>query len=162
MATSSTNLGLSGIASGVDTSAIIEKLMALERGSTTRLQLSQAKLQTRDDALKAIQTKLTDLKTAATALKDPKLWVAKSAVETSDATKLGVTLTGGAPIGSTSVEILGLASSSQRAFGFTPSSTARTLTLTPTAPGASPTTLNVAADASIDSIAASINRSTPR
>ena len=48
--------GLSGLASGVDTSAIVEQLMALERQGKTRLQLRQT-------SLTAQQTTLTDLKT---------------------------------------------------------------------------------------------------
>ena len=36
------DLGLSGLASGVDTSAIVEQLMAIERQGKTRLQLRQS------------------------------------------------------------------------------------------------------------------------
>ena len=55
------NLGLSGIASGVDTASIVAQLMALERQSTTRLGYRQTAVTGEQTGLKEIATKLTAL-----------------------------------------------------------------------------------------------------
>jgi flagellar motor switch protein FliN len=55
------NLGLAGIASGVDTNAIVDQLMALERQSLTRLGYRQAALTGQQNALKDVASKLAAL-----------------------------------------------------------------------------------------------------
>jgi flagellar hook-associated protein 2 len=151
------DLSLSGLASGVDTSSIVSQLMAIERQSITRLGLSQSKLQTRDSGLKDVQSKLSALKSAAQALRSPDLWASKQTVESSDPTRVGVAIKGGAGIGGATFEVIGLANSAQRTYGFTQSAAERTLTLTPSGTGATPTTVTVAADAKLEDLAAAIN-----
>lgn len=153
-------LSLSGLASGVDTSSIVSQLMAIERQSLTRLQLSQSRLQSRDTGLKDVQSKLSALKSAAEALRSPDLWADKQTVESSDPTRVGVALKGGAGIGGATFEVVGLANSAQRSYAFTPSASQRTLTLTPSGPGAGPSTLTVGADAKLEDVAAAINNGT--
>jgi flagellar hook-associated protein 2 len=55
---------VSGIASGLDTQAIIRQLMSLERIPVTRLQQQQADLRKVDDAWKQVNTKLSAMRTA--------------------------------------------------------------------------------------------------
>ena len=57
--------GLSGLASGVDTSSIVDKLIAIERQQNARLGLRKSAVQARQTGLKDIATKLNALKTAA-------------------------------------------------------------------------------------------------
>jgi hypothetical protein len=71
MATTTTSsLGLSGLASGVDTSAIVDQLMAIDRQSTTRITYRQSNVTGLRNSPKAIASKLSALKDAAKRLYD--------------------------------------------------------------------------------------------
>jgi flagellar hook-associated protein 2 len=152
--------GLAGIASGVDTATIVSQLMALERQSLTRLQVNQSRLQVRDTGLKDVQSKLSALKSAAQALRSPEMWASKQTVESSDPTRVGVALKGGAGIGGATLDVIALANSSQRSYGFTSAAADRTLTVTPSAAGSTPSSIAVPANATLDEVAASINANT--
>src|SRR6187200_3528010 len=89
------SLALSGLASGVDTSAIIQQLMAIESQGKTRLTNKQSQSQAREAGLKDIQAKLTALKTAADALAADSTWKSAQTADSSDAARVGVTLLGG-------------------------------------------------------------------
>ena len=58
------SLALSGLASGVDTDAIVQKLMAIESQGRTRLTTKQSQIPGARDRIKDVQAKLTALKTA--------------------------------------------------------------------------------------------------
>jgi flagellar hook-associated protein 2 len=107
-------IGLSGLASGVDTSGIVDQLMAIERRSTTRIKLDQSRLTARDQGLKDISSKLSALRSAAQALRTPELWADKQTVESSSPAQVAVERLSGAGTGATSVRVVALASSSQR------------------------------------------------
>ena len=72
--------GLSGLASGVDTSSIVDKLIAIERQQNARLGLRKSAAQARQTGLKDIATKLNALKTAAQDLASASTWVATQTV----------------------------------------------------------------------------------
>ena len=150
------SLGLSGLASGVDTGGIVERLMALERQSLSRIQLQKSRLTTRDTGLKDIQSKLSALRSAAEALRATGLWSQKQTAESSDPTRVTAEVSSGAGIGATALRIYGLASSSQRTYGYAPSGAAETLSFT-SAGSATPVDLAVPAGATIDSVASMIN-----
>ncbi|MDP9385085.1 MAG: flagellar filament capping protein FliD [Actinomycetota bacterium] len=150
------SLGLSGLASGVDTGGIVERLMALERQSLLRVRLSKSRITARDTGLKDVQSKLSALQSAAEALRSTGLWTQKQTAESSDPTRVSAEVTGGAGIGATSVQVLGLASSTQRTYAYTPSATGDTLSFT-SAGSATKIDLAVPADATIDSVASMIN-----
>ena len=61
-------LSLSGLASGVDTSSIVDQLMALERQKLTTIGYRKAAVTGQQDALKEVASKLSTLKDAALAL----------------------------------------------------------------------------------------------
>ncbi len=150
------SIGLSGLASGVDTGGIVERLMALERQSLSRVQLQKSRLSTRDTGLKDIQSKLSALRSAAEALRAAGLWGQKQTVESSDPTRVSAEVTSGAGIGATSIQVLGLASSTQRTASYTPSTSDQTLEFTP-AGATAPITVNVPAGTSVESLASLIN-----
>ncbi len=106
--------GLLGIASGIDTATIVSQLMAIERRSGTRLQLRQSAVQGQQAAIKSIATKLTALKDAAAALREPATWKAVQSVSSSNTSAVSVTATGGAGIGEHAVQVDRLASSAHR------------------------------------------------
>ncbi|HEX8101406.1 MAG TPA: flagellar filament capping protein FliD [Solirubrobacteraceae bacterium] len=149
-------LALSGLASGVDTSSIVEQLMAIERQPLARLKLNQSRLQTRDSGLKDIQSKLNAFKAAATALKDSSLWAFKQTVDSTDSKLVSGQLTSGAGVGTTTISVLGVASSTQKNYDYTPSAGLQTLTITPQW-GASAFSVDVGANATVDDVAAAIN-----
>jgi len=113
-------LSLSGLASGVDTSSIVDQLMALERQSITRLQYRQSAVTGQQSALKEIASKLSALKTAAQELGAATTWKQTQTAESSDPTRVAVAMTGGAGIGGHSIQVDRLASSMQRGYSFQP------------------------------------------
>jgi flagellar hook-associated protein 2 len=113
-------LALSGLASGVDTSSIVDQLMALERQSITRLKYRQSAVTGQQSALKDVASKLSALKTAAANLSAEGTWKQTQSAESSDPARVAVAMTGGAGIGGHTIQVDRLASSMQRGFSFTP------------------------------------------
>jgi flagellar hook-associated protein 2 len=153
--------GLTGIASGVDTSAIIEKLMDVDRQQTTRLGLRKAAVTARQSGLSNVASELSALKLAAQDLASATTWIATQTVSSTDDAKVSATKIGGAGIGGHSVQVDRLASSAQRGFAFTPSATAGSFDIyygdNPSADGATKVTINVPANATAQDVADAIN-----
>src|SRR4051812_48755658 len=123
MATTSSTQNISGLASGIDTSTIIDQLMAIERQPQTRLKTQVSLSAARKSALSDIQTRLKNLQLAAEDLKSVTLWANKQTVEVNDPTKAAVALSGPAGTGSYQLNIGQLARGSQRWYTYaTPSS----------------------------------------
>lgn len=151
------DLGLSGLASGVDTSAIVAKLMAVESQGRTKIALRQAAVQGQQSALKDIQTRLASLRTAATDLRSGATWAQTQAVESTD-TRVGVAKLSGAGIGGHTIQVDRMASSAQLGFGWTPDTAApHSFTITNQADPAKTMNVSVAAGASIEDVATAIN-----
>jgi len=148
-------LSLSGLASGVDTSSIVDQLMALERQSITRLQYRQSAVGGQQAALKEIASKLAAFRTAAQDLAADGTWKQAQTAESSDPTRVAVAMTGGAGIGGHTIQVDRLASSMQRGFSFTPG--AGTIQISYGSGDPKTMTLNVEADDTLQQIADSIN-----
>jgi flagellar hook-associated protein 2 len=149
------SLALSGLASGVDTSSIVDQLIALDRQGTTRLQNRQSSVTGMQSSLKTIASKLAALKSAASALNDATTWKPKQTVSSSDP-RVAVTQTGGAGIGGHALQVNRLASSAQRGYSL-PGGTAGTLTITSATDSTNTMRVAVAADATPQQIADAIN-----
>src|SRR5215217_1772873 len=106
-------VALTGLASGVDTSAIVAQLMALEGKGKTRLQLRQSSLGAQQTTLKDLKTKLDTLKAAAADLRSASTWSETQTVESTDS-RVAVARIGGAPIGGYAVKVTQLAASAQK------------------------------------------------
>ena len=91
-----TGIQLSGLASGMDTDSIITQLMSIESQPRTRMARQQLVVQTRQTALRSIDTSLTNLKLAAQDLRSAALWVPTQSVSSSDQSIVGAQLTSGA------------------------------------------------------------------
>ncbi|MFN3865151.1 MAG: flagellar filament capping protein FliD [Demequina sp.] len=91
------SLGIDGLASGLDTSAIISQLMQLEAAPQTLLKRKQQDTQSTVTALQAINTKLRSLAEAAAKAASPPAWKALTATSTSPAATAvaSATATGG-------------------------------------------------------------------
>jgi flagellar hook-associated protein 2 len=156
-------ISLSGLASGLDTSAIISQLMALEQNKVTAVQMRQVKVQAHKDDLSSIKSKLDAFKSAAAALSDSATWKATQTTTSADTSKLDIALLGGAGIGGHTVKIDRLASSAQHGFIYTKSANAGSIDVSyaPTAadPNPAKVTIAIAADASASDVAAAINAS---
>jgi flagellar hook-associated protein 2 len=160
-------LSLSGLASGVDTASIVEQLMALERQSVTKIGYRKAAATGQQDALKEVASKLASLKAAGLALSADTTWAQKQTVESSDPTRVAVSMLAGAGIGGQSIHVDRLASSAQRRFEFGAGSfdadgkttVATTLSLA-YADGTSNVTIDIAAGATKQQIVDAINAKT--
>ena len=152
---------LSGMASGLDTEAIVSQLMALEQNKVTAVQRRQIGVQQHKDDLSAIKTKLDALKTAAAALSDTATWKATQTTTSSNPAKIDVSLLGGAGIGGHSIQINKLASSAQHGFTYVPSATAGSLTLhygsDPNLADINKVTISIGANATAADVATAIN-----
>jgi flagellar hook-associated protein 2 len=150
-------LALSGLASGVDTSSIVDQLMALERQKVTRINNKQTSVTAHQTALKAVTDKLNALSTAAAALNDASTWKTAQTSTSSDTTKVAVAQLDGAGIGGHTVSVDRLASSAQHGFSYASAGAAGTFTITA---GSQSATISVGANATAKDIATAINAST--
>ena len=125
-------ISLGGLASGVDSSSIIEQLMQIDAQSKARLQLRQNVLEARQQALSDVKSRLSNLLTAAKDLGTGTAWADVQTLDVSDATKLSAKLLSGAAPGGHEINVTGLARSEQRSYAYTGGS-ASTLSLTTSA-----------------------------
>jgi flagellar hook-associated protein 2 len=150
-------LQLSGLASGVDTSSIVDQLMQLERQKVTRINNRQTSVTAHQTALKSVSDKLNALSSAAAALNDASTWKTAQTSSSSDTTKVAVAQLDGAGIGGHTVTVDRLASSAQHGFSYASAGAAGTFTITSPSGSA---TISVGASASAKDIATAINAST--
>jgi flagellar hook-associated protein 2 len=100
---------LSGLASGLDTDAIVTQLMNVERVPRDRMARQQVTAQARQDALRSVDSKLTALKLAASDLRSALLWIPGQAVSSGDESVLTAKAISGAGPGAYSVTVGALA-----------------------------------------------------
>jgi len=122
-------LSVSGLASGLDTSAIISALMGVEREPVTHLGAEQQKLQAQQSALGQIRSSLQQLATSASEFGLPSLFESSQSVTSSEPLRVAATTTDGAGVGGYEVEVKQLANSAQRSFTFTSPAAADTITI---------------------------------
>jgi flagellar hook-associated protein 2 len=111
---------LGGLASGLDTETLVSSLMAAERGPRIRLDARQQVVEARKTTLQDIQNKLRALQTATADLRSPLLFLPTQSVETSDASRVGVTRTGSVGVGAYMVKVTQVAAAEQRSYAYTP------------------------------------------
>jgi flagellar hook-associated protein 2 len=129
------DLRLSGLSSGLDTSAVIEQLMAIERRPINLMAQNQAKAQKVLDRYRLLNTKLAALQTSAKALQGTSSNFAMSpfsarTATASDTTKLSATADGNAPTGTYSVTVNALAREQKTGGGAFTGAVSGQLTLT--------------------------------
>jgi flagellar hook-associated protein 2 len=104
---------ISGLASGLDTNSIVTQLMQIERQPQTRMKQQQVVYTARQQALKDINTRLSNLQTAIAAPRDPGTWSDRQTVDSNTPSQIGVLRTGGAPPGGYDVVVSRLARAHQ-------------------------------------------------
>ncbi|HET8673489.1 MAG TPA: flagellar filament capping protein FliD [Thermoleophilaceae bacterium] len=147
------NLGLSGLASGIDTTSVVNALMAIAKQPQTALQHKKDQATARSTALGAIQAELDSLKGAIDDLGSPGLFADVQTVDSSDSTKIVASRVSGAGTGGTQIVVSRLASSQQRTYNYTSSSSDTTIDF------GGGKTLTVTAGSSIDDVVSLINSS---
>lgn len=108
---------IGGVASGLDTDAIISQLMQLERVPVVRFQQQQAKLRAVDDAWGEITTKLSAVRTAVDTLRSPSGWAGMVRATSSQPESVAVSASAGATPGSSSFTVERLAAAHQVVVG---------------------------------------------
>jgi flagellar hook-associated protein 2 len=142
---------ITGLASGLDTESIISQLMSIESQGRTRVARQQVTIQARQDALRSVDTKLTNLKLATTDLRSSLLWTATQTASSSNDTVLSTRMTGAAAPGAATINVQNLASAEQH----TIAGDAATGTITISAGSGTPETY--ASYTSIDDLVSQIN-----
>jgi flagellar hook-associated protein 2 len=142
---------ITGLASGLDTETIISQLMSIESQGRTRVARQQVTIQARQDALRSVDTKLTNLKLATTDLRSSLLWTATQTASSSNDTVLSTRMTGAAAPGAATINVQNLASAEQH----TIAGDAATGTITISAGSGTPETY--ASYTSIDDLVSQIN-----
>jgi flagellar hook-associated protein 2 len=122
-------LSFSGLASGLNTTAIIAALMGAEREPVTHLTTQETKLQGEQSALQSVQTSLQSLSFAVAEFTSGAVFENSQTVTSNEPTRVGAAATTGAAIGGYEVEVTKLANSAQRTFTFTSPATEDTLTV---------------------------------
>jgi flagellar capping protein FliD len=85
-----TDLSISGLASGLDTDTVIQKLLGAERRPQIRLKLQQHQAQVRRDALRDVNTRLSSLQRIARDLSHPALWADTQTAASTDSSRVTV------------------------------------------------------------------------
>ena len=111
---------IGGLATGLDTDTLVQKLMAVESRPVTTLQTRKVKYQTLAAAFKDLNSKLSALKARADVLKDPAIFFLRS-VTSSDETVATASATSGTVRGTFSLTASALARGSLAAAGVTKS-----------------------------------------
>jgi flagellar hook-associated protein 2 len=112
-------VSLSGLASGLRTDEIVTQLMQLEARPKTLLQLQQRQVTGRKTALEDVARQLRALTTAIGDLTSTLTWGNVQRVSSSDDTRVGARITGGAPTGTIEVNVLALARAAQATYSTT-------------------------------------------
>lgn len=106
-------VSIGGLGSGFDTAAMVDSLMQVERLPEQRWNVQRQLALTQQTAWQAIKSKLSLLQVATYGL-DTATKASGSLATSSDTSFLTATATNGAPIGTTSVKVVQLATSQQR------------------------------------------------
>jgi flagellar hook-associated protein 2 len=127
----STPMQVTGLASGLDTNAIVQALMATQQQQVTNLQNQQTGLTAMNTQLTNIQSALQKVAADAQALGSPSLFALTQTVSSTNSTLVGATATSnnGAVVGGYQVSVSALASASQKTYSFTSQSSANTVTI---------------------------------
>lgn len=116
MATPLINIG--GLASGLDTNAIVAQMMQIERLPRAKLDNKASLVTARQNLLQDFQSRLRAVEAAARDLRSVTLWSQSQTVASSDPTRVRAVIGTGAGVGGYQIEVSQLANSAQRTYAF--------------------------------------------
>lgn len=111
-------INLTGLATGLDTGALIDNLLAIERTPRTRMAQQQTAQLGAKSSLQAVSDALKKLQTAAQALSDPSIFGNKQAAQIGNAQTATATIVSGAPSGGYALQVDRLARSAQSSYAY--------------------------------------------
>jgi flagellar hook-associated protein 2 len=147
---------ISGLASGLDTSAIISALMGVAQLPENAVKNQITVEQARQSAYTAVQSELQDLTSSFQSLTDVTAWAPVQSISSSSPSTVGVTITGGAAAGAYDVAVTQLARANQ--FTASGGATAAGADVIHIATASGTTDVKIAAGDSLSTIAAKINQ----
>ena len=150
---------ISGLASGIDTNSIVSQLMSIERQPQVRLQNQQTVEQARQQALRDVNTRLSNLQDAIAGLRDPGTWADQQSVDSSDPTHITAIRTGGAAAGGYQISVTRLARAQQLTQGTTASAASADGTLTIAVGTGASVDVSLSAGDSLQAVADKVNGS---
>jgi len=143
-------INITGLSSGLNTTEIINALMAVQRLPVGQLTNQQTKLQAEQTQLRQVQAGLQQLAFSAADLSSPTLFQTSQTVTSSNPNQITALSTSGAGVGGYQVNVTQLANSAQRTFTFTSPASADTITI-------DGQEIKLKAGASIQELASTIN-----
>jgi flagellar hook-associated protein 2 len=152
-----TGISLGGLASGLDTEALITQLMQIQQQPKVRMQRKESYYEQRETTLNDVGTRLKNLQTATKDLSSVLTWGSSQTVESSSASQMAVSMLAGAAPGGHQIAVSKLASADQWTFDFASPAADTSITLTAEDVTKTPVTVQVAAGATIQTVADSIN-----
>ncbi|HEY6781570.1 MAG TPA: flagellar filament capping protein FliD [Thermoleophilaceae bacterium] len=152
-----TGISLGGLASGLDSDALITQLMQIQQQPKIRMQRQEKFYEQRQTTLNDVGTRLKNLQSAAKDLSSVLTWASSQTVESSSASQVAASLLNGSAPGGHQIAVSKLASADQWSFDFSSPTADTSITLTPEDPTKSPVSVQIAAGATIQSVADSIN-----
>ncbi len=126
---SSAPINITGLSSGLNTTEIINALMAVQRLPVGQLTNQQTKLEAEQTQLRQVQSSLQQLAFSAADLSSPALFQTSQTVSTSNPNQITAQVTSGAGVGGYQVNVTQLANSAQRTFTFVSPASADTVTI---------------------------------
>lgn len=150
-------LQLTGLASGINTTELIQAELAQREMPLENMQAEVSALNTENNTLSAIQTSLQTVSFDAEMMGEPSLFFPVQNINSSDSSLITATTTNGpgAPIGSTTLTVTALASAAESVYSWTAPASADTMTIQ-VGTGASQT-VSIAAGATAEQAAETIN-----
>lgn len=112
LASGTTNLAISGLASGFDWQSLVSQLVQVERQPEQLLQAQQTTLQQKNTALSTIATELTTFQNDITTLNAPSFFDSRTA-SSSDSSLANASVTAGAPLGTYTFDVSQLATAAK-------------------------------------------------
>lgn len=128
-ATGANPINITGLGSGIETSAIIKALIDAEKVPITHLGVQEEKIEAQQEELHTLQSSLQALSLAAEEFSTPALFESTQKAVSSEPLRVAATVTSGAAVGGYEVEVTQLASSAQRTFSFASPAAEETVTV---------------------------------
>src|SRR5271165_201193 len=122
-------ISVTGLASGLNTKAIINALLEVEKLPINHLVGQQEKVNDEATALQTIKSSLLQLTFAASEFTLPSLYEGVQSVTSSEPGRVAASITSGAGVGGYELEVTQLANSAQRTYTFKSPAAEETLTI---------------------------------
>ena len=122
-------IALPGLASGLNSAAIISEIIAMDSQPMIQLEIEEAGIEEQSSQLGAIQNSLSTVVNDVQGLSGPGLFDTTQTATTSDPTLVTATAASGAAIGGYEVQVSQLATAASRTFTYTSPSSADTVTI---------------------------------